>query len=223
MKEIINFAKLKKLIVIEDCAQSHFAEFEKQKSGTFGDIAAFSFYPTKNLGALGDAGAILCKDENIYNKIIALRNYGSNIKYYNKYIGFNSRLDEIQAAILDVKLKYLNQEIAARREVAKRYMDEIKNDKLFIPELSDWNSHVFHLFPVLLEQRDQFQHYLTENSIQTLIHYPIPPHKQKCYAEYAHMSFPITERIHDQELSLPMSPTLKDEEITKIIEVINKW
>lgn len=222
-KEIADLCKKYNLKLIEDNAQAHGCLFNDKKTGSLGDAAGHSFYPGKNLGALGDAGAITTDNDELAHVISAIANYGSTVKYVCDFKGLNSRLDEIQAAILDVKLKYLNQEIAARREVARKYMDGIKNDKLFIPALSDWNSHVFHLFPVLVEQRNQFQQYLTENGIQTLIHYPIPPHKQKCYAEYAHMSFPITERIHDQELSLPMSPTLKDEEITKIIEVINKW
>lgn len=212
-----------KLKLIEDNAQAHGCLFDGKKTGSIGHAAGHSFYPGKNLGALGDAGAVTTDDEELAHVISAIANYGSTTKYVCDFRGLNSRLDEIQAAILDLKLKYLDQEIVLRREVAKRYMNEIKNDKIFIPALNDWDSHVFHLFPVLVEERNQFQHYLTENSIQTLIHYPIPPHKQKCYSEYAHMSFPITERIHNQELSLPMSPSLKDEEITKIIEVINKW
>lgn len=218
--ELIEKYKLK---LIEDNAQAHGCLFDGKKTGSIGHAAGHSFYPGKNLGALGDAGAVTTDDEELAHVISAIANYGSTTKYVCDFRGLNSRLDEIQAAILDLKLKYLDQEIVLRRAVAKRYMNEIKNDKIFIPALNDWDSHVFHLFPVLVEERNQFQHYLTENSIQTLIHYPIPPHKQKCYAEYAHMSFPITERIHNQELSLPMSPSLKDEEITKIIEVINKW
>lgn len=222
-KKIADLCKKYNLKLIEDNAQAHGCLFNEKKTGSLGDAAGHSFYPGKNLGALGDAGAITTDNDELAHMISAIANYGSTVKYICKFKGLNSRLDEIQAAILDVKLKYLNQEVAARREVARRYMDEITNRKIFIPALSDWNSHVFHLFPILVEQRNQFQEYLTENGIQTLIHYPIPPHKQNCYAEYAHMSFPITERIHDQELSLPMSPTLKDGEITKIIEVINKW
>jgi dTDP-4-amino-4,6-dideoxygalactose transaminase len=221
--KIADLCKKYNLKLIEDNAQAHGCLFNEGKTGSLGDAAGHSFYPGKNLGALGDAGAITTNNDELAHVISAIANYGSTVKYICDYKGLNSRLDEIQAAILDVKLKYLNEEIGARRAVAKRYMNEIKNDKLFIPELNDWNSHVFHLFPVLVEQRNQFHQYLTDNDIQTLIHYPIPPHKQKCFAEYAHLSFPITERIHDQELSLPMSPTLKDEEITKIISVINKW
>jgi dTDP-4-amino-4,6-dideoxygalactose transaminase len=221
--KIAELCKKYNLKLIEDNAQAHGCVFNGEKTGSLGDAAGHSFYPGKNLGALGDAGAITTNNDELAHVISAIANYGSTVKYICDYKGLNSRLDEIQAAILDVKLKYLNEEIAARRAVAKRYMNEIKNDKLFIPELKDWDSHVFHLFPVLAEQRNQFQQYLTDNDIQTLIHYPIPPHRQKCFTEYAYLSFPITERIHDQELSLPMSPTLKDEEITKIITVINKW
>jgi len=220
---IVGLCEKYNLKLIEDNAQAHGCLFNERKTGSLGDASGHSFYPGKNLGALGDAGAITTDDDELAHVISAIANYGSTVKYVCDYKGLNSRLDEIQSAILDVKLKYLDQEITARRAVAKRYMDEINNGKLFIPALKDWDSHVFHLFPILVEQRNQFQQYLTENGIQTLIHYPIPPHKQKCYAEYAHMSFPITERIHDQELSLPMSPTLKEEEITTIIDVINKW
>jgi dTDP-4-amino-4,6-dideoxygalactose transaminase len=220
---IADLCKKYNLKLIEDNAQAHGCLFNQSKTGSLGDAAGHSFYPGKNLGALGDAGAITTNNDELAYVINAIANYGSTVKYVCDYKGLNSRLDEIQAALLDVKLKYLDQEIAARRAIAKRYMYEIKNDKLFIPSLSDWNSHVFHIFPVLVERRNQFQEYLTENGIQTLIHYPIPPHKQKCYNEFAHLSFPITERIHDQELSLPMSSTLKDDEVAKIIEVINKW
>jgi dTDP-4-amino-4,6-dideoxygalactose transaminase len=220
---IANLCKKYSLKLIEDNAQAHGCLFNDKKTGSLGDASGHSFYPGKNLGALGDAGAITTDDDDLAHVLRAIANYGSTVKYVCEYKGLNSRLDEIQAAILDVKLKYLDQEIVARRAVAERYMTEIHNEKLFIPELSNWDTHVFHLFPVLVEQRNAFQHYLTDNGIQTLIHYPIPPHKQKCYEEYAQLNFPITERIHDQELSLPMGPTLKDEEITKIIEVINKW
>jgi dTDP-4-amino-4,6-dideoxygalactose transaminase len=220
---IADLCKKYNLKLIEDNAQAHGCIFNSKKTGSLGDAAGHSFYPGKNLGALGDAGAVTTNDDELANVIRAIANYGSTVKYVSDFKGLNSRLDEIQAAILDVKLKYLDNEIVQRRAVAKRYMIEIKNDKLFIPELTDWNSHVFHLFPVLVERRNEFQKYLTDNGIQTLIHYPIPPHKQHCYEEYAHLSFPITERIHDNELSLPMSPTLKNEEVSHIIEVINKW
>jgi dTDP-4-amino-4,6-dideoxygalactose transaminase len=192
-------------------------------TGSIGDAAGHSFYPGKNLGAMGDAGAVTTNDSVLANLIRAIANYGSSVKYVCDYKGLNSRLDEIQAAILDVKLQYLDEEIASRRAVAKRYMTEITNKKIFVPELTDWSSHVFHLFPILVENRDELQQYLTANQIQTLIHYPIPPHKQKCYEEYGSNSYPITEKIHAQELSLPMSPVLKEEEVTTIIDVLNKW
>jgi dTDP-4-amino-4,6-dideoxygalactose transaminase len=220
---IVDLAEKFNLKIIEDNAQAHGCLFNGKKTGSLGHAAGHSFYPGKNLGALGDGGAVTTDDDGLAEIIRAIANYGSTVKYVCDYKGLNSRLDEIQAAILDVKLKYLDMEIIARKAVAKRYMDEINNDKIFIPQLNDWNTHVFHLFPVLVEQRNQFQQYLNDNGIQTLIHYPIPPHKQKCYSEYGHLSFPITERIHEQELSLPMSPTLKTEEITKVIEVINQW
>lgn len=220
---IINLAHKFNLKLIEDNAQAHGCLFDGRKTGSLGHAAGHSFYPGKNLGALGDGGAVTTDEDDLAEIIRAIANYGSKVKYVFDYKGLNSRLDEIQAAILNVKLKYLDLEITARKAVAKRYMNEIINDKLFIPQLHDWNSHVFHLFPVLVEQRNEFQRYLTDNGVQTLIHYPIPPHKQKCYSEYGHLSFPITEKIHAQEISLPMSPTLKADEISKIIEVINQW
>jgi len=215
------------LKLIEDNAQAHGCYYNGSvtsiMTGSIGDAAGHSFYPGKNLGAMGDAGAVTTSDEELAKIIRAIANYGSAVKYVCDYKGLNSRLDEIQAAILDVKLKYLNEEIEARRAVAKRYMSEIKHDKITVPGLSDWSSHVFHLFPILVEKRDELQQYLTTHEIQTLIHYPIPPHKQTCYAEYRNQSFPITEKIHAHELSLPMSPVLKEEEISKVIEVINQW
>jgi dTDP-4-amino-4,6-dideoxygalactose transaminase len=215
------------LKLIEDNAQAHGCYYNGSvtsiMTGSIGDAAGHSFYPGKNLGAMGDAGAVTTSDEELAKIIRAIANYGSAVKYVCDYKGLNSRLDEIQAAILDVKLKYLNEEIEARRAVAKRYMNEIKHDKITVPGLSDWSSHVFHLFPILVEKRDELQQYLTIHEIQTLIHYPIPPHKQTCYAEYGNQSFPITEKIHAHELSLPMSPVLQEEEISKVIEVINQW
>lgn len=221
--QIAALSKKYHLKLIEDNAQAHGCFYGNKMTGSIGDAAGHSFYPGKNLGAMGDAGAITTNDEKLANLIRAIANYGSSVKYVCDYKGLNSRLDEIQAAILDIKLKYLDEEIEARRKVAKRYMNEIKNDKIFIPALTNWESHVFHLFPILVEKRNEFQQYLSDNNIQTLIHYPIPPHKQICYAEYNYLSFPITEQIHNQELSLPMSPTLNEIEISQIIEIINKW
>ncbi len=225
--QINELTKQYNLKLIEDNAQAHgcyYNGFVKPlMTGSIGDAAGHSFYPGKNLGAMGDAGAVTTRDPELAQLIRAIANYGSSVKYVCDYKGLNSRLDEIQAAILDVKLKYLDEEIDARRAVAKRYMNEITNDKIFIPALTDWRSHVFHLFPVLVEKRDELQQYLTAHEIQTLIHYPIPPHKQKCYSEYGSNVYPITEKIHAQELSLPMSPVLKEAEVSKIIEVLNKW
>lgn len=220
---IADLCKKYNLKLIEDNAQAHGCLFNQLKTGSLGDAAGHSFYPGKNLGAMGDAGAVTTNDPELARLIRAIANYGSSIKYVCDYKGLNSRLDEIQAAILSVKLQYLDAEIAARRAVAKRYMVELNNDKIFVPELSNWNNHVFHLFPILVENREELQYYLTKNEIQTLIHYPIPPNKQKCYIEYSNQSFPITEKIHAQELSLPISPVLKEEEVSKVIDVINKW
>ncbi len=211
------------LKLIEDNAQAHGCYFENVKTGAIGDAAGHSFYPGKNLGALGDAGAVTTNDDNLASTIRALANYGSSEKYVSKYKGLNSRLDEIQAAVLNVKLKYLDRDIDARKHVARRYMSEIKNPLIRIPKLSDWNSHVFHLFPIFTKKRDVLQQYLNETEVQTLIHYPIPPHKQQCYKEYNEMSFPITEKIHNEELSLPISPVMTNEEITIVVKAINNW
>lgn len=211
------------LKLIEDNAQAHGCYFGNIRTGAIGDASGHSFYPGKNLGALGDAGAVTTNDELLANTIRALSNYGSSEKYVSKYKGLNSRLDEIQAAVLDVKLKYLDKDIEARKHVARRYITEINNPLIVIPALSDWSSHVFHLFPVFSENRNELQQYLIANGIQTLIHYPIPPHKQLCYKEYNELSFPITERMHNEELSLPISPVMNEEEITSVIVAINNW
>lgn len=211
------------LKLIEDNAQAHGCYFENLKTGAIGDAAGHSFYPGKNLGAMGDAGAVTTNDDVLANTIRALANYGSSEKYVSKYRGLNSRLDEIQAAVLDVKLKYLDKDIEARKNVARRYMSEIKNPLVSIPTLSDRSSHVFHLFPIFSKNRDELQQHLNNNEVQTLIHYPIPPHKQLCYRVYNEMSFPITERIHSEELSLPISPVMTDDEISIIVNAINNW
>lgn len=212
------------LKIVEDNAQAIGAEWNGIKTGNLGDAAGFSFYPGKNLGALGDAGAVTTKDEALANAIRALANYGSNEKYVNIYKGLNSRLDEIQAAALDVKLKYIDQENEARRKVAKRFISEIKNPKIILPDYPENEKEmVWHIFAIECEQRDALQSYLTENGIQTIIHYPIPPHKQKAYEEYNHLSFPITERMSREILSLPISSVLTEEEVSKIIEVVNNF
>ena len=211
------------LKLIEDNAQAHGCIFNGKKTGSLGDAAGHSFYPGKNLGALGDAGAVTTNDEALANAIRSLANYGSQKKYVFQYCGRNSRLDEIQAAILDVKLKHLDEDVALRKEVAKRYIEGIKNPKIILPKVTDWNQHVFHIFPILCNRRDELQEYLNEKGVGTNIHYPIPPHKQECYKEWNDMRFPVTERIHREELSLPMSPCLKDEQVEYVVENLNKW
>jgi len=212
------------LKLIEDNAQAHGCKYKGYKfTGSIGDAAGHSFYPGKNLGAMGDAGAITTDDKELVEVIRSIANYGSKIKYISEYKGLNSRLDEIQAAILSVKLKYLNEDTSHRRNIAKLYKSSIVNPLIQIPEIEDWDAHVFHLFPILTQHRDRLKKYLDENEIQTLIHYPIPPHKQVCYAEYQGFEFPITERIHTQELSLPISSVMGIEEAKRVIEALNNW
>lgn len=211
------------LKLVEDNAQAHGCKFNKKKTGSLGDAAGHSFYPGKNLGALGDAGAITTDDEELAKTVRALANYGSQKKYVFEYCGRNSRLDEIQAAVLDVKLKHLDEDIAVRKQVAEYYINNITNPAIITPIVKDWDAHVFHLFPVRTKKRDELQRYLAENGVQTVIHYPIPPHKQECYKEWNELSFPITERIHDEELSLPMSPVLTTKEIGTVVEQVNAW
>ena len=223
-KELEALAKKYNLKIIEDNAQAIGAEWKSIKSGNLGDAAGFSFYPGKNLGALGDAGAITCKDDLLAKTIRALANYGSEEKYVNKYQGLNSRLDEIQASVLDVKLKYIDADNDKRRKIAEQYVAGIKNDKIILPILpSQQKEHVYHIFLIRTSKREKLQKYLTENEIQTLIHYPTPPHKQKAYKYYNHLSFPITEKIHEEVLSLPISPVMEDDEVKKVIDVLNNF
>lgn len=221
--KIGSLCKKYNLKLIEDNAQAHGCKFNGQKTGSLGDAAGHSFYPGKNLGALGDAGAVTTNDEALAKAIRSLANYGSQKKYVFQYTGRNSRLDEIQAAILDVKLKHLDNDVALRKSVAYRYIEGIKNSKITLPKVIDWDSHVFHIFTVLCEQRDELQKYLEAKGIGTNIHYPIPPHKQECYKEWNGLSLPVTERIHSEELSLPMSPCLTDEQIQYVIDCVNEW
>lgn len=211
------------LKLVEDNAQAHGCLYKGKKTGSLGNAAGHSFYPGKNLGALGDGGAITTDDEELAATVRALANYGSEKKYVFKYTGRNSRLDEIQAAILDVKLKYLDEDISLRKKVAKYYIEHIDNPNIILPKVNDWNGHVFHLFPIRCKQRDALQAYLTENGIQTVIHYPIPPHKQECYREFSHLLLPITEQIHREELSLPISQIIEEKELTKIINSLNNY
>jgi dTDP-4-amino-4,6-dideoxygalactose transaminase len=223
-EELDMLAKKHNLKIIEDNAQAIGAEWNGVKTGNLGDAAGFSFYPGKNLGALGDAGAVTCKSKELAECIRAIANYGSHKKYVNKYQGVNSRLDEIQASVLDVKLKYIDNENNIRREIAQKYVSSIKNKKIILPKIPvNSLEHVWHLFVVRTEERDKFQSYLLENDVQTLIHYPTPPHKQEAYNEYAQMSFPITEMIHHEVLSLPISPVMKETDVKNIITIINGY
>ena len=223
MDPILAIAMQHGLLVVEDCAQAHGAYYKGKRVGSLGNAAAFSFYPSKNLGALGDGGAVTTNDEETANYVRALGNYGSSAKYVHDFKGINSRLDEIQAAILSVKLKRLDADNEKRREVARRYRKGMHNPLVRLLPVSEPMENVYHIFPVFCSDRERLQAYLMEKGIQTLIHYPIPPHKQQALSEYATLSFPVTEHIHREELSLPMSPLLTDEEIEFIIEAINHF
>lgn len=211
------------LKLVEDNAQAHGCKFNGKHTGSLGDAAGHSFYPGKNLGAFGDGGAVTTNDEELAQVVRAVANYGSQKKYVFKYCGRNSRLDEIQAAVLDVKLKHLDEDIAIRKEVAKYYIDHITHPAIVTPIIKDWGAHVFHIFTIRTKKRDELQKYLADNGVQTIIHYPIPPHKQECYKEWNSLSFPIAEQIHDEELSLPMSPVLTEEEVKTVVYLLNKW
>lgn len=223
MESIMKLAQQYGLKVIEDSAQSHGASQSDVKSGALGDASGFSFYPGKNLGALGDGGMVTTNDDALARVVRALGNYGSYEKYKNDYVGFNSRLDEIQAAMLSVKLKYLDKEINARRVVANYYLNNIKNPLITLPLVNDMNGHVWHLFVIRTERRDELQQYLNENHIQTLIHYPIPPHLQKAYNEFSLLKLPKTEALHKEFLSLPISPVITKEEMAYVVSVLNSW
>ena len=223
MQEIRNLAKKYNLKVIEDAAQAHGAEYQGHRTGNLGDAAGFSFYPGKNLGAMGDAGAVTTNDEALYNKIKAIANYGSDRKYHHIYKGTNSRLDELQAGILDVKLQYLDDDNNKRREIAKYYREHIKNPLITLPQTNDEKSHVWHVFVIRVKERERFQQYLTDNGIQTVIHYPTAPHKQEAYKEYSALSLPITEQIHREVISLPISPVMTSEEVETVVRIVNEF
>jgi dTDP-4-amino-4,6-dideoxygalactose transaminase len=228
MPAINAIAKKHNLLVIEDSAQAHGAELNGVKAGNYGDASGFSFYPGKNLGALGDAGAVITNDQSLAETVRSLGNYGSIKKYENIYKGVNSRLDEIQAAILRVKLKYLNEDNNLRREVASQYINNIKNNKIYIPRVINFNSqelksHVWHLFVIRTKERERLQNYLSSFGIQTLIHYPIPVHFQKAYGNLNNQNFPITELIQNEILSLPISPTILLDDVQTIISSINSF
>ena len=228
METINAIAKQYNLLVIEDAAQAHGAisnlksQIKNQQS-----CAAYSFYPGKNLGALGDAGAITTNDDELAKVLFALRNYGSEQKCYNEYSGVNSRLDEVQAAFLNVKLPHLDSENDVRRNIAKRFLGEIKNDKIILPTWDYTQNHVFHLLVIRTENRQELQNYLKQNNIETLIHYPIPPHQQKAFSTetsgWNTVSFPVTEKIHQEVLSLPVSPVMTDDEVDYVIQILNEY
>ncbi len=223
MEQIWRIAEKHGLKVIEDSAQAHGAFYKNKRAGNLGDASGFSFYPGKNLGCLGDGGAVTTNDDELASKIRALANYGSHQKYCHIYKGVNSRLDEIQAAVLDVKLKYLDEDNKKRQKIAKFYLENIKNEKIILREPYDEAANVWHIFPVRCDCRDELQKFLSENGVQTLIHYPTPPHKQNAYKELAELNLPITQRIAETILSLPISPVLSDEEVEKVVEVVNKF
>ena len=223
MQKIWDLAKKYNLKVFEDAAQAHGAEYQNRRVGNLSDAAAFSFYPGKNLGCMGDGGAVTTNDEELYQKIKALANYGSDRKYHNLYKGLNSRLDELHAAVLDVKLPYLDADNARRREIASYYRENITNPEVILPQTYDEKAAVWHVFAVRTAERDRFQQYLSDNGVQTIIHYPTPPHKQPAYREWNHLSFPITEEIHRTIISLPISPVMTDAEVQKVTEIVNAY
>lgn len=221
MDAVRSLARQHGLLVVEDCAQAHGALYKGTRVGALGDAAAFSFYPGKNLGALGDGGAVVTGDRLLARTVRMLANYGSRQKYVNQYKGINSRLDELQAAVLCVKLSRLDADNDRRRQIARRYIRQMNNPLVQMPEVHSWLGHVFHVFTVRCQHRDALQKHLAEQGIQTLIHYPIPPHRQEAYREWSHLSFPVTERIHSEILSLPISPVMTDDEVQCVIDAVN--
>ncbi|HZX69444.1 MAG TPA: DegT/DnrJ/EryC1/StrS family aminotransferase [Rhodanobacter sp.] len=217
MPALSELARRHKLLLIEDAAQAHGATCDGRKAGAFGDAAAFSFFPTKNLGALGDGGAVLTDDTALAQRITALRNYGSDVKYRHQFQGLNSRLDEMQAAMLRVKLKYLDDEIAWRRRIARRYRDGVRHPQILLPQVVSEEQHAWHLFVLRCTWRDALQQHLQAHGVQTQVHYPVPAHRQPAYSSLRHVQLPLTERLHDEVLSLPMGPTLSDDEVDRVI------
>lgn len=223
MDAICAVARNYNLKVVEDMAQAHGAVYHGRRTGGLGDAAGASFYPGKNLGALGDGGAVVTSDEELARVVRSIANYGSEKKYVHRYKGVNSRLDEIQAAVLSLKLGRLDRDNEERRKQARYYMEHLKNPLVRVPEVSRWEEHVFHIFPVFCEERDRLQAFLLEEGIRTLIHYPIPPHRQQALSEYAHLNLPVTEQIHREELSLPLYPQLTEKELDCIIDAVNRF
>lgn len=220
-KELEKFAKKHNLLTIEDNAQAIGAVWENKGTGALGDAAGLSFYPGKNLGAMGDGGAVTTKNEELAGIVRALGNYGSRKKYIHEYKGLNSRLDELQAAFLNLKLKYLDKENQKRKKIADYYLNNIKNPDIILP--SSDNDHAWHLFVIRCKYRDNLQKYLTDNGIQTIIHYPVPPHKQRAYTEFKNMNLPITEKISNEVLSLPMGPHLSYDDLKHIVKTLNNY
>lgn len=224
MEEIVTLAKLRDWLIIEDAAQAHGAKNKQGlRAGRLGHAAGFSFYPTKNLGALGDAGAVTTEDDELAQTVRLLRNYGSQERYFNKLSGFNSRLDELQAAFLSIKLPGLDKDNAARVAIAKRYDAQIANSEIILPNARYDGDHVYHLYVVRTKHRELLQNYLKELGIGTLIHYPIPPHKQEGLSEFAGQGYPVTEHLHDQVLSIPMSPVMTAEQVDRVISGLNSF
>lgn len=222
MERILSICKAHKLYLIEDCAQSHGAMFNGKKTGTFGDLAGFSFYPTKNLGCLGDGGAITTNSREYYDKVKMLRNYGSEKKYHNVYPGVNSRLDEIQAAFLSIKLKFLDEITNHKRELASVYLDNLKSD-FVLPKVQKEYFDVYHIFNIRHEKRDKLKEYLLKNEIGSEIHYPVPPYKQKALPFLSGLDFPVSELIHNTTLSLPISAFHTKDNIYRVVEVLNRF
>jgi dTDP-4-amino-4,6-dideoxygalactose transaminase len=223
MQEINALAAQHGLLVIEDSAQSHGAVQNGKRSGNLGHASGFSFYPGKNLGALGDGGAVTTNDDELATTLKALRNCGSHKKYHHLYKSINSRLDELQAALLRVKLRHLEEATEKRRAVADYYLGHIRNEKIVLPTVVEPQGHVWHLFVVKTEERDRFQTYLQDNGVQTVIHYPIPPHKQEAYSEWKDLSFPVSEALHSQVISLPISDVMTKSEIGEVVRIVNQF
>lgn len=223
MEKVWALAKKYNLKVIEDSAQAHGAIYQGKRVGNLSDASAFSFYPGKNLGCMGDGGAVTTNDKNLYEKIKAIANYGSDRKYHHIYKGVNSRLDELQAAVLDVKLPYLDKDNQRRREIANYYLENIKNDKFIMRKAYEEESNVWHIFPVRTDNREALQKHLEDNGIQTNIHYPTPPHKQGAYKEWENQKYPVSEEIHRTIISLPISPVMTGEEVKKVVDIMNKY
>lgn len=223
MPALVVLARRHGLLLIEDAAQAHGATRDGRKAGAFGDAAAFSFYPAKNLGALGDGGAVVTGDARLAERVAALRNYGSDTKYHHLFQGVNSRLDEIQAALLRVKLRHLDEDVALRRRVARRYRDGIRHPQIALPEVAHEEQHAWHLFVVRCHRRDALQRHLQAQGVQSQVHYPVPPHRQPAYAELREAWLPLTERLHEEVLSLPLGPSLGEDAVARVIAACNAF